>query len=143
IIATEGCMGPEDNASANGDEYWALSGTTGGQRFSICTNDWSDLFGALTAAIAIPTTLPCRYVLPTPPDGMALDRSKVNILYTASGATSETIIPYVRDYPSCGPSGGWYYEADDVVVCPATCTALTGDASGRVDIALGCETILF
>ena len=143
FIMTEGCTGPEDNASANGDEYYALSGATGGLAQSICTNDWSSLFASLTAAIAVPTTLPCRYVLPTPPDGMALDRNKVNVLYTATGATSETIIPYVRDYGSCGPSGGWYYEGDDVVVCPATCTTLTGDASGRVEIALGCETILF
>jgi hypothetical protein len=141
-ITEEGCAIGDREAENNGDDYWALSEATGGQRFSICTDDWSGLFAALNAAIAVPTQLPCRYVLPEPPDGMTLDRNKVNVLYTPSGTSTETVIPYVREYGSCGPSGGWYYAGDDILVCPATCDILMADESGRVEIALGCETIL-
>ncbi len=142
IVREDGCEGPEDDATDNGDEYWGISGATGGQQFSICTNDWSSLFASLTSAIAVPMPLPCRFVLPPPPDGMTLDRMRVNVSYTPSGSSTETIIPYVGGFGSCGPSGGWYYEDDDIVVCPATCTTISADAAGRIDIVLGCETVL-
>lgn len=144
FIEDDGCDGPGDqDAADNGDEYWGISMATGGTQHSICTTDWSSLFSSLTSAIAVPMPLPCRYALPPPPDGMTLDRMRVNVSYTPSGSTSEIIIPYVGSYPACDPTrGGWYYEGDDVVMCPATCTTISSDASGRIDIVLGCETVL-
>jgi len=142
FINADGCEGPEDDAADNGDEYWAVAMTTGGQRLSICTNDWSGLFDTLTAAIAVRTELPCRYILPPPPDGMSLDRMKVNVVYTPSSGAGDQVIPFVEDFAFCGPTGGWYYEGDDIVVCPATCDVLTADESGSVQIALGCATVL-
>ncbi|MEQ8454167.1 MAG: hypothetical protein RLO52_12955 [Sandaracinaceae bacterium] len=142
IARQDGCTGPNGDAADNGDEYWSLSMATGGQRFSICTEDWSALFSSLTSAIAVATPLPCRFVVPPPPDGMSLDRMKVNVVYTPSGGGGQQVVPFVGGFSGC-VGQGWYYEDDDIVVCPATCTTLTGDASGRVDIALGCETVLF
>lgn len=141
FINDDGCSGPNGDAADNGDEYWALADATGGQRLSICTEDWSALFSTLTEAIAVPMPLPCRFVLPAPPEGMSLDRMKVNVVYTPSTGGGEQVIPYVGDYAGCSGQG-WYYEGDDIVVCPATCTTLMGDDGGRVDIALGCETVL-
>jgi len=142
FINADGCEGPEDDAADNGDEYWEVAMATGGQRLSICTNDWSGLFSTLTTAIAVRTELPCRYVLPPPPDGMELDRMKVNVVFTPSSGAGEQVIPFVGDFGACSATGGWYYEDDDIVVCPATCDTLTADESGSVQIALGCETVL-
>lgn len=143
FVHEDGCTGPNGDAADNGDEYWALAMATGGQQHSICTADWSGLFSSLTAAIGVPMPLPCRYVLPPPPDGMTLDRMLVNVSYTPSGSADDVVIPYVASYGACGPSGGWYYEGDDIVVCPATCTTISADAGGRIDIVLGCATVLF
>lgn len=141
LIREDGCQGPDDEAADNGDQYWAVATATGGQMLSICTSDWSGLFATLTAAIAVRTELPCRYVLPPPPDGMSLDRMRVNVVYTPSGG-AEQILPFVGNFSACGAGGGWYYEDDDIVVCPATCSVLTADESGAVSIALGCATVL-
>lgn len=137
----DGCTGPNGDAADNGAQYWTLAAATGGRQFSICTPDWSSLFSDLISSIAVPTPLPCRYGLPTPPDGMTLDRMKVNVVYTPSSGGGERVIPYVTSFSGCSGEG-WYYEDDSIVVCPATCSVLEADASGRVDIALGCETII-
>jgi len=142
FVTVNGCEGPDDEAADNGDEYWSVASRTGGERLSICTRDWSALFGTLTAAIAVRTELPCRYVLPAAPDGMALDRMRVNVVYTPSTGTGEAVIPHVDSFSGCSGLGGWYYEDDEIVVCPATCTTLGADAAGQVDIALGCATVL-
>lgn len=143
LVRDDGCDGPGDqDAADNGDEYWGISMATGGQQHSICTEDWTGLFASLTAAIAVPMPLPCRYVLPPPPEGMTLDRMRVNVLYTPSGSPTDVVIPYVGDFGSCGSGNGWYYEGDDIVVCPATCDAIRADAGGRIDIVLGCATVL-
>lgn len=141
FLRVDGCEGPDDEAADNGDEYWSVATATGGQMLSICTTDWSGLFSTLTAAIAVRSELPCRYILPPPPDGMSLDRMRVNVVYTPSGG-GEQYIPYVENFSNCGAGGGWYYEDDDIVVCPATCTTLTADSGGTVEIALGCATVL-
>lgn len=142
VFNEEGCSGPNGDAADNGEQYWALAMATGGQQHSICTADWSGLFASLTSAIAVPTPLPCRYALPPPPDGMTFNPGLVNVVYTPSASTSEVVVPKVEDYAACGPSGGWYYEGDDIVVCPATCDVLRADPEGRVDIVLGCDTLL-
>ncbi|MCB9593993.1 MAG: VWA domain-containing protein [Sandaracinaceae bacterium] len=141
FVNVDGCSGPDDDAADNGDQYWAVAMATGGQRLSICTTDWSGLFSTLTAAIAVRSELPCRYLLPTPPDGMALDRMRINVVYTPSGGT-EQYIPFVGNFSACSASGGWYYEDDDIVVCPTTCDTLVADDGGTVQIALGCATVL-
>ncbi|MGE0790401.1 MAG: hypothetical protein AB7S26_32290 [Sandaracinaceae bacterium] len=139
-IHEDGCTGPNGDAADNGQEYWDLSGATGGQTLSICTADWTSLFGTLTAAIAVPRPLPCRYGLPEPPTGMSLDRGRVNVIYTPTGATQQ-VIPNVGSFSGCA-GAGWYYEGDDIVMCPATCSTVSADASGQVEIALGCATVI-
>jgi len=145
MICEDGCSGPGGNAADNGDIYWQVSMATGGQTFSICTADWSGLFATLSAAISIPTPLPCVFELPEPPDGSTLDSMRVNIIYTDAGGTEETI-PNVGTYSRCSPGGGWYYDdaaaPTQIVLCPASCTQVSADLSGRVNIALGCETLV-
>jgi hypothetical protein len=89
--------------------------------------------------------LPCAYAIPPPRTG-AIDTGKVNVrAHTAAG---DADIPAVAGAAACDPGlGGWYYDVDpsagvpaQVLVCPATCRALTADPAARVDLLFGCKT---
>ena len=86
--------------------------------------------------------LGCTYAIPAPnPVGQAINYEKVNVQVTLTGA-----LPvqegYVASPADCGATGGWYYDApaqpNKILLCPVTCTAVTGDAKAKVDILLGC-----
>lgn len=141
LLRLAGCEGPNGDAADNGDEYYDLANATGGETFSICTEDWSALFSTLTDAIAVAVALPCRYQLPDPPDGESLNRNRVNVVYTPGSGGGPMTIPYIGEGGSCS-AGGWYYDGDEIVMCESTCGTLEVDEGGTVEVALGCETIL-
>jgi hypothetical protein len=104
-----------------------------------------------TAALASirGTSLPCNYAVPTPASGSP-DFSKINVSLTSAGTTST--VYYVESASACDPTaGGWYYNVDPaeggtpttIEMCPASCTALKADATGEVDVILGCKTESF
>jgi hypothetical protein len=91
----------------------------------------------------------CEYKIPAPMGG-AIDFNKVNVQFT-SGAGAASTVGYARTQSGCHATrGGWYYDADPaggtaptaILVCPATCQQLQADTAGRVDIVLGCQTIV-
>ncbi|MFT5352913.1 MAG: hypothetical protein ACI9KE_000110 [Polyangiales bacterium] len=140
-----GCSGPNGDASDNGDEYWMLASRTGGRALSICTADWTALFSDLTTAISQPQALPCTYEIPPPPPGEEFDPNRVNVEYTPGGGAPQTI-PNVGTLDRC-TGEGWYYSGDPaspdgVELCPSTCARVEVDATGRVDVAFGCATLL-
>ncbi len=91
-------------------------------------------------------SLGCVYQIPMP-NGMKPDFNKVNVEYTpGSGGMTETI-PNVPDAAHCPQSGdGWYYDNNamptQIIMCPSTCTKLSGDSTGSVNIAIGCKTVV-
>jgi hypothetical protein len=105
----------------------------------------------LGALDAIRTTaLTCEFKLPAATGAGGLDLTRVNVRYTAGDGQAGTI-SNVAALASCDPArGGWYYDADPaaggrptkIVTCPATCDKLRMDERGRVDIVLGCRTIV-
>lgn len=133
---------PPEGAAAPGIQYYKLADGTGGLKFSICTSDWTGLFKTLTAAVAVPAKLPCTFTLPTESAG-EIDPTKVNVVYTNGSGTAQTLL-YLPNKDACTSAGGWYYDdpAKPTVVnlCPTTCTTVSGDKSGKVDVALGCAT---
>lgn len=139
---------PPEGAAAPGVQYYEMAMATGGRIFSICTPaaEWASLFDSLTAAIAVPMVIPCEYDIPEPPAGGELDYMRVNIRFTPSGG-GEQVFPYVGspDGADC-TSGGWYYDdyaaPTRIILCPSTCSAISGDVGGRVDVELGCQTLL-
>lgn len=140
----DGCEGPNGDAADNGDEYWNLSSRTGGLQLSICTADWSRLFADLSRAIAVAETLPCAYDIPDPPEGEIFDPGRVNVAYTPGGGGGVEYIPFVESSDRCSGEG-WYYEGDPperVLLCPTTCSRIESDATGRIDLAFGCATLL-
>lgn len=142
-----GCTGPHGNAASPGEEYWAIAEMTGGQKISICTADWTEVFGTLIESIGVPVPIPCEFEIPDPPEGESFDRNRVNVDYTPGEGGTRERLPFVEDGASCPPSGdGWYYDdpasPTRILLCPHSCSRTSADTSGRVDIALGCQTQL-
>ena len=90
------------------------------------------------------SALACAYTVPT---GVGADYNKVNVAFTTGGKSS--VIPYVGSAAKCDPvTGGWYYDIPPasgtptkILMCDATCKALSADPAGKLDIQVGCATI--
>jgi hypothetical protein len=85
--------------------------------------------------------IPCELKIPAPPEGQILDFGKVNVQFSASGATSEIL--FVGDPSRCDPSnGGWHFDngsaPSSIVLCPATCGVVETQVSAELGIGLGC-----
>jgi len=88
--------------------------------------------------------LGCQYEIPQPDGGMP-DYGKVNVQYTPGGGGMAEEISNYQDKAHCPASGdGWYYDdpaaPTQILLCPATCTKVSGDSTGEVDVVLGCKT---
>jgi hypothetical protein len=133
---------PPEGAAAPGVQYYLLADATKGLKFSICTADWSGLFKTLTAAVAVKAKLPCAFTIPKPDMG-EIDPTKVNVNYTKGTGGTETLL-YVGSKDGCAGGPGWYYDdpmkPTTVLLCPATCTVVSADLKGKIDVALGCAT---
>jgi hypothetical protein len=89
------------------------------------------------------SALPCDYAIPKKVLDGNFEVTEVNVLVTYSGK-DPAFIPQVT---TCGSKGGWKYDdpsaPENIVLCPATCTKLHSDFAAKIEIALGCETIIF
>lgn len=131
-------IGVGDVAKFNLDNYARAGGTK-----TAYLTDAGDVTSTFVDALNNITNraLACEYQLPPPPDGMKLDSTKVQVVYTpASGEPEE--VPSISSISACAknPNGGWYYDNADapskISVCPCTCARLQ---AGRVDVRLGCK----
>jgi hypothetical protein len=89
---------------------------------------------------------PCQYMLPPAPSGQHLDPMKINVDYTPPGAAMPVTLLSVPSQAACDPTkGGWYYDdpvlPKTVSLCPASCSTVTADVTGQVNIEVGCKTI--
>jgi hypothetical protein len=125
-----------------GIQYYALADATGGQKISICTADWSMVFGPLQQAVIESAPLPCEYEIPAPPAGSTLDTNRVNIEVVTTSSEARTL-PRAMDREACGTQLAWYYDDPSkparIKMCPGACDAISG--GGEVQIELGCETV--
>lgn len=95
----------------------------------------------------------CEYKIPVANvggGGAAIDFQKVNVQFR-DGAGVETTVGYVNSRAACDPTrGGWYYDVvpavgqspQSITMCDATCSTLRAGGSVRVDIVLGCRTVI-
>ena len=86
--------------------------------------------------------LGCVYDLPPPPAGETIDLALVNVDVTLDGVTSS--IPRRSD-PSddCAVDGCWDYNAaNQVEILGKTCGDIGVASSAKVDLLVGCETVL-
>lgn len=131
-------IGVGDVARFNLDNY----ARSGGTKKAYLT-DAGDVTSTFVAALNNITNraLACEYQLPPPPDGMKLDTTKVQVVYTPSSGDAEEV-PQISALTACASNqnGGWYYDDPErpskITVCPCTCARLQ---AGRVDVRLGCK----
>jgi Mg-chelatase subunit ChlD len=144
-----GVFGPDEAATAGPNLDALASG--GGTGTAVIIDTGQDVTKALQAALnRIRTTaVACTFQIP-PATAGAIDFHKVNVQVTGAGGGVSTV-GYVNGKASCDPTrGGWYYDVDPatgqspstIIACDATCAQFRTDASVRVDIVLGCQTII-
>ncbi|HEX2880555.1 MAG TPA: hypothetical protein VHO25_13575, partial [Polyangiaceae bacterium] len=102
----------------------------------------------LTALQGISSSaISCEFLLPTDGD---LNYDEVNLLLTQADG-SEVQLANVGSPAGCATGGeaGWYYLNDaetgvpfQISVCPAVCQQFSNVSGGRVDLQIGCETII-
>ena len=90
--------------------------------------------------------LGCQYLIPQPVTGTP-NFDEVNVVYQPGGGGAAQTFPNVMNLASCPATGNaWYYNdpanPTQIILCPSTCTAVEGDATGEVDVTLGCSTVI-
>ncbi len=72
-----------------------------------------------------------------------LDYNKINVQYTPGSGPAQAL-GNVANSGACTAAGGWYYDSNaaptKIEFCPATCTSVSADTTGKVDVLLGCAT---
>ncbi len=89
--------------------------------------------------------LECEWELPEPPPDGTFDRQKVNVKLSDE-ETGEVVFGQVPDADRCGDELGWYYDDPDdptkILACPETCAMIQEAIGAKIDIVLGCLTII-
>jgi len=90
------------------------------------------------------TTLQCKFDLPAPPMGMALDINQVAVTYTPSATSMEAQVPKLQGLSDCdiNMGNGWFFDSPTnptkILVCPGTCSKF---AAGVVKTSSSCTPI--
>jgi len=92
------------------------------------------------------TQIACAFAMPQPADvGSSVDPGEVNVNYT-SGIGALSTIGQVPGASACGSGGGWYYDDPEaptlITLCPSTCDEVQADPDAKIDILLGCATVV-
>ncbi|MCC6555434.1 MAG: VWA domain-containing protein [Polyangiaceae bacterium] len=92
------------------------------------------------------SALACSYQIPVPQSGTP-DFNAVNVQYTPGDGGQPVVIPKVANEAACPPSGlAWYYDDNasptQIILCDGACAQISADATGQIDILLGCETVV-
>jgi hypothetical protein len=86
----------------------------------------------------------CSFPLPTPPEGVLLTVSTVNVRYETPGGFG-VVLGKVTNLDECANvGGGWYFdnpeEPTTVSLCPATCGDYESGVVSNVQALFGCES---
>lgn len=93
--------------------------------------------------------LACEFQIPEPEGSDELDFFQVNVEY--GNGTDNNQLRYVETPDRCPAEGGWYYDVvpgtgagtpSKIQVCPSTCDTFQS-FEGSVEVALGCETVVY
>ena len=141
IVAEEfGC------GSAVGSNYMDCADLTMGKKISICSQDWTQVFGDLQSAVIEAVPLPCSYALTDLASSTSdYDPSKVQVVYTAADRPDGRELPKSTDMSQCAAEPGWFYDDEkapsQISLCPAACELVK--QGGAMNIAFGCRPTVF
>lgn len=85
--------------------------------------------------------LPCEFELPDKVQKGEIDYQKVNVVLTPSSGSPETF----KQTTDCAAGGDWYYSSTTpkkIVLCPTACQKAKGDYTAKIEIQLGCATVI-
>ena len=117
-------------------QYQTLSQMTGGLRFPLCEPDYYDvIFQQVAQGVVESVGLPCTYQMPVPATG-TLDPNRMVVTYTPGGGVAGSLAR-VADAAAC-TADAWYLEADEILLCPSTCTAVEADEAAAIKVLSGC-----
>lgn len=124
----------------------AQAGNTGQGYFIGSGNTEQDLLQALKDIQEV--AVACTFAMPESPDpNKPVDPQAVNILYAPDGTSDGAAIPYVGSEDGCaGGKPGWYYDdpADPAVIylCDTTCDTVNANDEGKLEIKVGCKSVV-
>ena len=132
-------------ASLKGQVYIDLAAQTGGITGDYCTQDFEPVFDDIAAGVVASSQLDCSWNIPEPPAGETFDSTKVNVIVTSDGAEQQ--FGNVLAPADCsGVKQGWHYDdpaqPSAIEACPQTCDFIRGLSNARLDILLGCDTVI-
>jgi Mg-chelatase subunit ChlD len=89
--------------------------------------------------------LECEWVMPAATGDQQQDPRKVNVRLTSpAGERPLGIVPSQAECANF--QNGWYYDnpanPTKLVACPSTCDMIKGAGDARIDILVGCDTII-
>jgi hypothetical protein len=149
-----GVFGPCDLVDANvrPQENLDKLAMAGGTSKAVVINTANNVTQQLQDALKLvrTTAIACQYAIPKPAEG-TLDPLKVNVEFSTAG--TKTTVGYARNKAGCDATrGGWYYDVDaddldtklptQIIACDQSCAQFNAASDARVDITLGCETIM-
>jgi hypothetical protein len=123
----------------------AVAGGTGAPFFvDTNANAQQDFLNAMNSIRG--AALSCAYLIPPAPAGEMIDYNAINVQYTPTGGMP-ILIPKAQSQAACPASGmAWYYDNNSppqqILLCPATCSQISADTSGQVDVLVGCATVI-
>jgi Mg-chelatase subunit ChlD len=143
-----GVFGAQEQAAAGNLHLLAQSGGTGSARLVDANRNVTQAFLAALDDIRA-TAVSCEIKVPTMTAKGPVEYANVNVRFTAGNGTTVDI-GYTGDRAGCRPGQqGWFYDVDPgkgtptrILTCDATCDLLRSDPRGRVDIVIGCKTVL-
>jgi von Willebrand factor type A domain len=128
-------------AQSSACQHGGLNAATGDCHFDMTT---SKDFGAdLAVALKrISGSLTCSFDLPVSQSG-PIDLTRVNVRFTKGSGTGLDI-PQDTSGPCQAGAQGWQYSSDKtgILLCGNICDEVRNDATGRIDIVLGCTTVV-
>jgi len=136
-------IGLTGSREADMDAIALAGGTTKGIFVSDGVSTQQDLLDALAAIRG--QVLDCDFPLPVAAAGATIDPTRVNVNVTATGGV-KTTLAQVPDEAACATGApGWHYDNPQsparIVLCKASCDAVTVDVMASLEVLLGCETI--
>ncbi|HRI72360.1 MAG TPA: vWA domain-containing protein, partial [Polyangium sp.] len=128
------------------DDLAAAGGTGTAFKVDKNANAQQDFLQAMNSIRG--AALSCAYLIPPAPAGEMIDYNAINVQYTPTGGMP-TLIPKAASPAACPPAGGgmaWYYDNNSppqqILLCPGTCSQISADTSGQIDVLVGCATVI-
>jgi hypothetical protein len=137
-------IGLVGSQQAQMDQIAQAGGTMMGYFIGSGTNAQKDLLAALTSIRG--KTISCDFPMPrSSVVGQEVDPTLVNVNFTPSTGGASQTLNQVANMGDCS-STGWYYDnratPSRITLCPTTCSMVQADQKGKLDILLGCQTVV-